>query len=57
MAVEPSDEELRAFVASMLSNLDKLLREPDVIEEAIHEERELWVLLYRASLGFDTPDS
>lgn len=57
MAVEPSDEELRAFVASMLSNLDKLLREPEVIEEAIREERELWVLLYRASLGFDTPDS
>ncbi len=57
MDTEPSDEELRAFVGSMLSNLDRLLREPDVVEEAIRENRELWVLLYRASLGLDLPDS
>jgi hypothetical protein len=54
---EPSEDELRAFVGSMLSNLDRLLREPDVIDEAIREHRELWVLLYRASLGFDSPES
>jgi hypothetical protein len=54
---EPSDEELRPFVNSMLSNLDRLLREPDVLDEAIREHRELWVMLYRASLGFDVPDS
>jgi hypothetical protein len=53
---EPSDGELRVFVASMLSNLDRLLREPAVIDEAIREHRE-WVLLYRASLGFDIHDS
>lgn len=53
--MEPSDEELRAFVGSMLSNLDQLLREPAVIEEAIREDRETWVLLYRASLGFEIP--
>lgn len=53
MDTEPTDDELRAFVGSMLSNLDKLLREPDVIDEAIREHREVWVMLYRASAGFD----
>lgn len=57
MDAEPSDEELRAFVDSMLSNLDRHLREPEVIDEAIREHREMWVLLYRASLGFDVPNS
>ena len=41
----------------MLSNLDKYLREPDVIDEAIREHREMWVTLYRASLAFDIRDS
>jgi hypothetical protein len=54
---EPSDEDLRAFVGSMLSNLDKQLREPAVINEAIRDHREMWVKIYRASLGFDFPDS
>jgi hypothetical protein len=54
---EPSDEELRAFVGSMLSNLDRLLREPAVIDEAIHEHRETWVQLYRATLRFDAQDA
>lgn len=53
MGEEPGDEDLRAFVGSMLSNLDKRLREPAVIDESIREHREMWVLLYRASLGFD----
>lgn len=56
MDTEPSDDELRAFVGSMLSNLDRLLREPDVIDEAIREQRDMWVMLYRTSLGFDIPD-
>ena len=50
--VEPSDEELREFVGSMLSNLDRRLRERDVIDEAIRAHRGMWVMLYRASLGF-----
>lgn len=54
---EPSDEELRAFVSSMLSNLDRLVHKPEVIDEAIRDRREMWVLLYRASLGFEVPDS
>jgi hypothetical protein len=53
----PSDEELHAFVDSMLSNLDRHLREPVVIDEAIREHREMWVMLYRASLSFDIRDS
>lgn len=57
MDTEPSEEELRAFVGSMLSNLDRLLREPDVIDEAIRDHRDMWVLLYRASLGFEVEDS
>ena len=57
MDTEPSDEELRAFVDSMLSNLDRLLREPLVIDEALSAHREMWVMLYRASLGVDVHDS
>lgn len=53
---EPTDEELREFVGSMLSNLDRTLREPSVIDEAIAEHREMWVMLYRASLDFDASD-
>ena len=56
MDTEPSEEELYAFVGSMLSNLDRLLREPDVINESIREHREMWVALYRASRGFDVLD-
>ena len=57
MDTEPSHEELRTFVDSMLSNLDRVLREPDVIDETIREHREMWVLLYRASVGFEAEDS
>ena len=57
MDTEPSDEELRAFVGSMLSNLDQILHEPAVIDEAIREHRKMWVLLYSASLDFDLHDS
>lgn len=57
MEVEPSDEELRAFVESMLSNLDRQLREPDVIDAAIREHREMWVVLYAVGVRFDAPDA
>ena len=57
MDTEPNEEELRAFVDSMLSNLDRHMRETAVIDEAIREHREMWVMLYRASLGFDVPDT
>jgi hypothetical protein len=53
---DPSDEDLRAFVDAMLSNLDRGAREPDVLDEAIRAHRETWVLLYRASRGFDLPN-
>ena len=57
MDTEPSDEELHAFIGSLLSNLDRHLREPVVIDEVLREHREKWVMLYRASLGFDVRDS
>jgi hypothetical protein len=51
--VEPSDDELLAFVDSMLSNLDRRLREPDVLAQAISDNREMWVMLYRVSRQFE----
>ena len=58
MDTEPSDEDLRSFIGSMLSNLDRVLRDGDVIDEAIREHRDMWVMLYRASSRFDeAPDS
>ncbi|HUQ21604.1 MAG TPA: hypothetical protein VM049_01160 [Gaiellaceae bacterium] len=57
MDAEPTDDELHAFVASMLSNLDKILREPAVIEDAIREHREMWVKIYRSGLEFDQPEA
>jgi len=53
MAADPTDEQLRAFVEAMLSNLDKQLREPEVIDEAIREHRDMWTKLYNAGLNFD----
>jgi aminoglycoside phosphotransferase (APT) family kinase protein len=43
---EPSDDELVAFVDAMLSNLDGELRKPDVIAQAISDNRAQWVMLY-----------
>jgi hypothetical protein len=51
---EPSHEELRAFVGSLLSDFDALIGEPGVIDQAIDEHQETWVLLYRASAGRTT---
>lgn len=53
---EPSDEELHEFVRSLLTNLDQLSA-PDVIEDAVSEHRAMWILLYRASLGFEVSDA
>ena len=55
MELEPTDEELRAFIQAMLSNLDQQLREPEVIDDAIRVNRQIWVALYRASSGVDPP--
>jgi hypothetical protein len=49
---EPTDEDLHEFVRSLLTNLEQLSA-PDVIEEAIRQHRAMWILLYRASQGFD----
>ena len=59
MDAEPSDDELREFIAAMLSNLDRQLREPEVIEESLREHREMWEKIYRASqeLERETPEA
>ena len=54
MKTDPTNEELGAFINAMLSNLDKRLCEPEVIDEAIRDQRNLWVMLYRASAGLGT---
>lgn len=41
----------------MLANLGRQLREPDVVDQAINDTRELWVMLYHASLGFEGGES
>jgi hypothetical protein len=53
MAAGPTDSQLRAFVEAMLSNLDKQLREPEVIDEAIREHRDMWTKLYQAGVTLD----
>jgi hypothetical protein len=57
VADAPNDDELLAFVDLMLSNLDRQLREPHVLAQAISEHREMWEMLYRVSLGFDDGES
>jgi hypothetical protein len=52
-AQNPSDDELLEFVDLMLSNLDRELRGPDVLAEAIRERREMWVMLYRLTHDFE----
>jgi hypothetical protein len=57
VAGAPNDDELLAFVDLMLSNLDPHLREPHVLAQSISEHREMWLMLYRASLDFDDGES
>jgi len=57
VALEPSDDELLEFVDLMLSNLDRELREPDVLAKAVSDNREMWVMLYRASHEFEDGES
>ena len=48
---EPPDHELRAFAMSLLGKFGSLFAEEDVVEETIHEHRDLWVMLYRTDQG------
>lgn len=56
MDTQPTNEELRAFIDAMLSNVDRGLREPEVLDEVIRNQRDMWVRLYRASVGADVVD-
>ena len=53
MALEPTDDELLEFVDLLLSNLDRELREPDVLAEAVNDRRDMWLMLYRVSREFE----
>lgn len=57
MPRDPTDDELLAFLDATLSHLDRRLREPEVLAEAIGHRRDLWVALYRASLGIEVLDA
>ena len=41
----------------LLSNLDRGLREPEVLAQAISDNREMWVMLYRVSRQFEDDES
>ena len=56
MTRDPADDQLIAFIDAMLSNLDRQLREPAVLEQALRDNRPMWVLLYRVSQGIDDLD-
>ena len=56
LETEPTDQELRAFVDAMLWNVDRGIREPDVLDEAIRYRRDMWVMLYRAGVEADGVD-
>ena len=56
LTVPPSTQlitELLEFVQAMLSNLDRQLREPAVVAQAISDNGAQWVMLYQASLEFE----
>lgn len=48
---EPPDHELRAFAMSLLGKFGGLFTEEGIVEEAIREQRDLWVMLYRTDRG------
>lgn len=48
---DPTDDELRSFIRDMLLNGGKLLADPEAVEDALRDQREMWVLIYRASQG------
>jgi hypothetical protein len=48
---EPTMDELRAFAVRLLSDMRELVAEPDTLDEAIQEHRDLWLMLYRVDRG------
>jgi hypothetical protein len=48
---EPPDHELRGFALQLLGKFGSLFAEEGLLEEAIHEHRDLWVMLYHTDRG------
>lgn len=55
MEEEPTEEDLVAFAERLLATLDENLRAPEVLREAVTEQRELWCELYRIAKRRGTP--
>jgi hypothetical protein len=51
MRHDPSDDELVAFAAKLLSGIGENLEDPELLRETVLEARELWLRLYRVSAG------
>jgi hypothetical protein len=47
----PTEDELLALADALLSNLSPELREPEALTQTIHDNRDLWVMLYDVSVG------
>jgi hypothetical protein len=50
-ADDPTDDELLTFAESLLSGLKPHLRERALLEDAIAQHRETWLMLYTVSTG------
>lgn len=46
---EATSAELVEFAASLLERLPPRLRERDVLEDAVRQHRETWLMLYKAA--------
>lgn len=53
-ADDPTDQELLAFADSMFAHIGEQFREPAVLEQAIRDSRDLWVMLYRLNLEHES---
>jgi hypothetical protein len=51
---EPSDDELIALATSLLQDVGAHLRERHVLEEAVREHRETWLILHEAGNALGT---
>ena len=53
MAVEPTDEDLIAFARLLIGDTKTPYLDPARLAEAVSENRELWVKLYKVNEGLE----
>lgn len=49
---EPTEDELVAFAASLLSGFARTLEDRELLRETVREARELWIQLYQVAAEF-----